>query len=81
MLPTTRLISSLFMSLACGMGSVDNPHQIDQVSTINNDQLSWWFDGQPLEAVLKEFATFLGWDDGIIESWSSSRSCISWFLM
>ena len=24
----------------------------------SNHQLSWWFDGEPLKAVLKDFATF-----------------------
>ena len=31
---------------------------------VTNHQLSWWFDREPLKAVLKDFAT-LGWDYGI----------------
>ena len=28
------------------------------VAEIKNHQLSWWFDGEPLKAVLKDSATF-----------------------
>ena len=41
----------------------------DALEEIKNHQLSlsWWFDGEPLKAVLKD-SLLLGWDYGIIES-------------
>lgn len=31
---------------------------VEEGSEIKNHQLSWWFDGEPLKAVLKDSATF-----------------------
>ena len=36
---------------------IDRPH-CTILREIKNHQLSWWFDGEPLKAVLKDSATF-----------------------
>ena len=36
----------------------DVPKIVEPTDVIKNHQLSWWFDGEPLKAVLKDSATF-----------------------